>query len=115
MPDRSDSAPNASRLRAFQLRVPKIDHVELEELLGCIDPPSYCSTSAAVPEHSDLEDRVTEHIEPKLESRGSVLGIDVYRYSQLEHVPQSLIRTCSDASTTTPTALGARVPHTERI
>lgn len=73
------------------MRVSKLKHKELLEGVNKFDKVNINTSYATIPEGNDLEDFMDDLIHPESFSNKSILGIDIFQYSQYELKKQTLI------------------------
>lgn len=73
------------------MRVSKLKYKELKEAIGKFDTPHINTSYSSIPEGTDLEDYLDEKIHPESFSNKSILGMDIFQYSQYELKKQTLI------------------------
>jgi hypothetical protein len=73
------------------MRVSKLKYKDLLEAVNKFDKTNINTSFATVPEENDLEEFLDEMIHPESFSNKSVLGIDIFQYSQYELKKQTLI------------------------
>lgn len=73
------------------MRISKLKYKELLEAVKKFDKANINTSYATIPEETDLEEFINEKVHPESFSNKSVLGIDIYQYSQYELKKQTLI------------------------
>jgi len=73
------------------MRVSKLKYKELLQAVGQFDTAHINTSYASIPEELDLEEYFDEKIHPESFSNKSILGMDIFQYSQYELKKQTLI------------------------
>lgn len=73
------------------MRVSKLKYKELLEAVEKFDTTNINTSYATIPEENDLEEYLDDMIHPESFSNKSILGIDIFQYSQYELKKQTLI------------------------
>ncbi|MCB9188252.1 MAG: hypothetical protein H6599_03110 [Flavobacteriales bacterium] len=73
------------------MRVSKLKHKDLIDAVNRFDRTNINTSYATIPEENDLEDYLNEKVHPEGFSNKSILGIDIFQYSQYELSKQTLI------------------------
>lgn len=73
------------------MRVSKLKHKDLLDAVNKFDKTNINTSFATIPEANDLEDFLEDKIHPESFSNKSILGIDIFQYSQYELNKQTLI------------------------
>ncbi|CAG5079517.1 hypothetical protein [Parvicella tangerina] len=73
------------------MRVSKIKYKELLEAVNKFDKANINTAYATIPEENDLEEFLEELVLPDSFSNKSILGVDIFQYSQYELKKQTLI------------------------
>ncbi len=73
------------------MRVSKVKYKDLLEAVDKFDKANINTSCASIPEENDLEEFLDEMIHPESFSNKSILGIDIFQYSQYELKKQTLI------------------------
>jgi hypothetical protein len=73
------------------MRVSKLKYAELMKALESMDTKNIDTSYSTIPEDSDLENHLDEMIHPESFSNKSILGMDIFQYSQYEIKKQTLI------------------------
>lgn len=69
----------------------QFSYKELLRILDRYDPEGTLSSPGYVPEGTELQDELTKAVDPKSFGNQAVLGIDVFRYSRMDALPQSIV------------------------
>ncbi|MFT5601187.1 MAG: hypothetical protein ACI9N1_001427 [Flavobacteriales bacterium] len=73
------------------MRVSKLKYAELMKALESMDTKNIDTSYSTIPEDNDLENHLDEMIHPDSFSNKSILGMDIFQYSQYEIKKQTLI------------------------
>jgi hypothetical protein len=73
------------------VRVSKLKYKELLDAVGELDTAHINTSFSSIPQESDLEDYLNDKIHPESFSNKSILGMDIFQYSQYELKKQTLI------------------------
>ena len=73
------------------MRVSKLKYKELLEAVGKYDTAHINTSFSSIPEETDLEQYFDDKIHPESFSNKSILGMDIFQYSQYELKKQTLI------------------------
>jgi hypothetical protein len=72
-------------------RIKRMQHDQILELLRRVDTESIYDKVTKIPQSDDLYKELESYVNLKSFKRVSVLGIDIYRYGQYEHLEQTII------------------------
>jgi hypothetical protein len=72
-------------------RIKRMQHDQILELLRRVDTESIYDKVTKIPQSDDLYKELESYVNLKAFKRVSVLGIDIYRYGQYEHLEQTII------------------------
>ena len=73
------------------MRVSKLKYEELKKAVNKFDTANINTSFSSIPVESDLEEYLNEKIHPESFSNKSILGMDIFQYSQYELKKQTLI------------------------
>lgn len=73
------------------MRVSKLKYKELIEAVNKFDTTNINTSYSTIPEENDLQDYLEDLIHPESFSNKSILGMDIFQYSQYELKKQTLI------------------------
>jgi len=73
------------------MRVSKLKYKDLLKALNEFDTKNIDTTYSTIPEGKELENYIADNIHPESFSNKSILGLDIYQYSQYEIDQQTLI------------------------